>query len=77
MHTTELHSYNATIRYALEKALKLNQHLNTSSHTDKSIAGFWQLEGPTGGGKTSSLYMHPKGNNEEKPALETIKSKRR
>lgn len=23
MHTTELHSYNATIRYALEKALKL------------------------------------------------------
>ena len=45
MHTTELHSYNATIRYALEKALKLNQHLNTSSHTDKSIAGFWQLEG--------------------------------
>ena len=74
MHTTELHSYNATIRYALEKALKLNQHLNTSSHTDKSIAGFWQLEGPTGGGKTSSLYMHPKGNNEEKPALETIKN---
>ena len=63
MHTTELHSYNATIRYALEKALKLNQHLNTSTHTDKSIAGFWQLAGSTGGGKTSSLYLKSKDDN--------------
>ena len=45
MHITELHSYNATIRYALEKALKLNQPLNSSSHSNLSIAGFWQLAG--------------------------------
>ncbi len=74
MHTTELHSYNATIRYALEKALKLNQLLNSSSHSNSSIAGFWQLAGPTGGGKTSSLYLKSKDDNGEPAALETIKN---
>ena len=74
MHTTELHSYNATIRYALEKALKLNQLLNSSSHSNSSISGFWQLAGPTGGGKTSSLYLKSKDDNGEPAALETIKN---
>lgn len=69
-----MHSYNATIRYALEKALKLNQLLNSSSHSNSSIAGFWQLAGPTGGGKTSSLYLKSKDDNGEPAALETIKN---
>jgi len=62
--TSLLRSYNAVIEYTLSQAKK--------SKTSRRIAGFCQLQGPTGSGKTSSLYRSGYADN-ALPALETIK----
>lgn len=62
-------SYNEIIAHTIEQALSLSK--NTKS--DHTIAGFCQLQGPTGGGKSSSLYRSPDGN--IPASLEYIKSK--
>ncbi|HFP9236801.1 hypothetical protein [Klebsiella quasipneumoniae] len=59
-----LRSYNAVIEYTLSRAKK--------SKTSRRIAGFCQLQGPTGSGKTSSLYR-PGHEDNALPALESIK----
>lgn len=59
-----IRSYNAVIEYTLSQAKK--------SKTSRRIAGFCQLQGPTGSGKTSSLYRSGYADN-ALPALETIK----
>jgi hypothetical protein len=59
-----LHSYNAVIEYTLSQAKK--------SKMSRRIAGFCQLQGPTGSGKTSSLYR-PGHEDNALPALESIK----
>lgn len=59
-----LRSYNAVIEYTLSQAKK--------SKTSRRIAGFCQLQGPTGSGKTSSLYRLGYEDN-ALPALESIK----
>lgn len=64
MNTPLLRSYNAVIEYTLSQAKK--------SKAVKRIAGFCQLQGPTGSGKTSSLYRSGYADN-ALPALETIK----
>lgn len=62
-----LRSYNAVIEYTLSQAKK--------SKTSRRIAGFCQLQGPTGSGKTSSLYRLGYEDN-ALPALESIKNGR-
>lgn len=64
MNPPLLHSYNAVIEHTLYQAKK--------SRTTKHIAGFCQLQGPTGSGKTSALYRSGFADNVP-PALETIK----
>ncbi|PXW39059.1 hypothetical protein DFO54_1205 [Erwinia sp. AG740] len=64
MNAPLFRSYNAVIEYTLSQAKK--------SRTAKRIAGFCQLQGPTGSGKTSSLYRSGYADN-ALPALETIK----
>lgn len=59
-----LRSYNAVIEYTLSRAKK--------SKASRRIAGFCQLQGPTGSGKTSSLYR-PGHEDNALPALESIK----
>ncbi|VEA60583.1 Uncharacterised protein [Salmonella enterica subsp. salamae] len=64
MNPPLLRSYNAVIEHTLSQAKK--------SRTTKHIAGFCQLQGPTGSGKTSALYRSGFADNVP-PALETIK----
>ncbi|MHB7567808.1 hypothetical protein ACYCNP_14905 [Citrobacter braakii] len=64
MNSPLLRSYNAVIEHTLSQAKK--------SRTTKHIAGFCQLKGPTGSGKTSALYRSGFADNVP-PALETIK----
>ncbi|CAI1529863.1 Uncharacterised protein [Serratia quinivorans] len=59
-----LRSYNAVIEHTLSQAKK--------SRNAHRIAGFCQLQGPTGSGKTSSLYRTGHADS-ALPALETIK----
>ena len=62
-------SYNEIIAHTIEQALSLS--INATD--ENSVAGFCQLQGPTGTGKSSSLYRSPDG---KIPAsLEFIKSK--
>lgn len=62
-------SYNQIIAHTIEQALALS----VNAKNENAIAGFCQLQGPTGGGKSSSLYRSPDG---KIPAsLEFIKSK--
>ncbi|WP_253821878.1 hypothetical protein [Vibrio cyclitrophicus] len=62
-------SYNQIIAHTIEQALALS----VNAKNENAIAGFCQLQGPTGGGKSSSLYRSPEG---RIPAsLEFIKSK--
>ncbi|QQA60693.1 hypothetical protein JC965_22245 [Aeromonas caviae] len=62
-------SYNQIIAHTIEQALALS----ANAKNENAIAGFCQLQGPTGGGKSSSLYRSPDG---KIPAsLEFIKSK--
>lgn len=77
MTTKLLHSYNAVIQHTLENAIQLaEQALKTSKHGRRGIAGFCQLQGSTGGGKSSSLYR--KGFADAViPALELIKNENR
>jgi len=62
--TPVLHSYNAVIEYTLSRAKK--------SKASRRIGGFCQLQGPTGSGKTSSLYR-PGHQDNTLPALEYIR----
>lgn len=64
MNPPLLRSYNAVIEHTLSQAKR--------SRTTKHIAGFCQLQGPTGSGKTSALYRSSFADNTP-PALETIK----
>lgn len=64
-----LNSYNQIIAHTIEQALALS----VNAKIENVIAGFCRLQGPTGGGKSSSLYRSPDG---KIPAsLEFIKSK--
>lgn len=74
MTTEPLQSYNAVIKHTLEKAIQLaEQSPKDQTLNQRGIAGFCQLQGPTGGGKTSSLYR--KSNADRiAPALELIKN---
>ena len=72
MNDGSLRSYNAIIESTLSKAIHLaaqspkNQVLNR-----RGISGLCQLQGPTGGGKTSCLFQ--KGHADDSaPALEVI-----
>ena len=73
MPKKSLHSYNAIIKHTLSQAVRLNpQFCNGRKREANSIAGFCQLQGPTGGGKSSSLYR--KGYEDGvAPALEQIR----
>lgn len=59
MSNSKLLSYNAVVEHTLRSALQLAQQ--TKSH--KAIAGFCQLLGPTGGGKSTSLVRQDQENN--------------
>lgn len=48
-------SYNAVIAETIKQALELS----SPSTGRQGIAGFCQLKGPTGGGKSSALYRRP------------------
>jgi hypothetical protein len=50
-------SYNEIIAHTITEALSLS----INSKGKNEIAGFCQLQGPTGGGKSSSLYRSPDG----------------
>lgn len=72
-----LRSYNAVIEHTLEKAIKLaKQSPKNRICKRREIAGFCQLQGPTGGGKSSSLYR-PGFADAVAPALELIKNEKR
>lgn len=77
MTTESLRSYNAVIQHTLSKAIHLGaQSPESEELVRRGIAGFCQLRGPTGGGKSSSLYR--KGLADDvKPALELIKDTNR
>ncbi|MEL7068047.1 MAG: hypothetical protein AAGN15_05245 [Cyanobacteria bacterium J06581_3] len=77
MTTKLLHSYNAVIQHTLENAIRLaEQSPKIRKRKRRGIAGFCQLQGPTGGGKSSSLYR--KGFNDAViPALDLIKNENR
>ncbi len=62
-------SYNEIIAHTIEQALCLS----ANTRNENAIAGFCQLQGPTGGGKSSSLYRSPDG--KIPPSLEYVKSK--
>ena len=62
-------SYNQIIAHTIEEALSLS----VNSKSENAIAGFCQLQGPTGGGKSSSLFRSPDG--KIPSSLEFIKSK--
>lgn len=62
-------SYNEIIAHTITEALSLS----INSKGKNEIAGFCQLQGPTGGGKSSSLYRSPDGTIPS--SLEFIKSK--
>lgn len=77
MTTESLRSYNAVIARTLSKAIQLGeQSPKSKTLARRGIAGFCQLRGPTGGGKSSSLYREGSADN-VKPALELIKDANR
>ena len=77
MTTESLRSYNAVISHTLSKAIQLGeQSPKSKTLARREIAGFCQLRGPTGGGKSSSLYREGSTDN-VKPALELIKDANR
>lgn len=77
MTTESLRSYNAVIARTLSKAIQLGeQSPKSKTLSRRGIAGFCQLRGPTGGGKSSSLYREGSADN-VKPALELVKDANR
>ncbi|MEL7141730.1 MAG: hypothetical protein AAGL08_05855, partial [Cyanobacteria bacterium J06573_11] len=77
MTTELLRSYNAVIEHALSKAIRLAaQSPKNKKLGRRGIAGFCQLQGPTGGGKSSSLYRSGFDDGVA-PVLELIKDKKR
>lgn len=74
MSTGSLRSYNAVIGHTVSEAIRLaSQSPKNRLFNRKEIAGFCQLQGPTGGGKSSSLYR--KGFDDDEPAaLEAIRA---
>ncbi|MEL6441485.1 MAG: hypothetical protein AAFQ80_19810, partial [Cyanobacteria bacterium J06621_8] len=77
MNIEQPRSYNAIIERTLAKAIKLAAQSPKSRKLGRrGIAGFCQLQGPTGGGKSSSLYRKGFTDNTA-PALELIKNTNR
>lgn len=74
MTTELLRSYNAVIEHTLSEATRLAER-SLKNKKLNCIAGFCQLRGPTGGGKSSSLYRP--GSDNVAPALELIKNENR
>jgi hypothetical protein len=57
MANESLRSYNAIIKHTFEQALTLAAQAPLSRERDRrDVAGMCQLQGPTGGGKSSSLF---------------------
>ena len=77
MTTESLRSYNAVIEHTLSKAIRLAAQSPRNKKLDRrGIAGFCRLQGPTGGGKSSSLYRSGFDDGVA-PALELIRNKKR
>lgn len=74
MNEASLRSYNAIIDHTITEAIRLaSQSPKSREFHRRGIAGFCQLQGPTGGGKSSSLFQ--KGHFDDVPAaLEIIKN---
>ncbi|MGP9800492.1 hypothetical protein [Rheinheimera sp. NSM] len=73
MNDASLQSYNAIVERYITEAISLaSQSPKSNKLKRRGIAGFAQLEGPTGGGKTSSLFRDGHGDGTS-PVLETIK----
>lgn len=77
MTTKSLRSYNAVVKHTLSQAIQLAaQSPKSQALSRRGIAGFCQLQGPTGGGKSSSLYRKGTVDNIA-PVLELIKDTNR
>lgn len=77
MDKESLRSYNAVINHTLLKAIELGEQSPKNQKLGRrGIAGFCQLQGSTGSGKSSSLYRQSSAD-AIAPALELIKDANR